>query len=346
MRGFPAQANGYSFVEAANGVYQKGIEFDSLRFGITEFAIGAQGGQILLSERVFGLGGICLNGETGMAGDKAEHSDGDILRFRGEKHFLNHIGVGVLPVRMQNTWIDSEADSVAVVLATFGGSDSFIEVCCIQFIMTDCVGAVDAPGDNRLVIGFDGKEIIDVAAFSKQHKIGVRESGEKLHENRRKVCNVVEGERIEHFAHIEADFMQRAIGEFSDLPEHCVVIDVDFDEWVVFAIYENEVAVCTAIGTAIRDGNEFVIGATANTGAELPVEFVEERGCLANHQGLFAFEDALAEAGCGGNEPLVVDDFDRRRWEQIHYAASFRKLGGFSPEQNSIRCPGLGGIQN
>lgn len=48
MRGFPAQADGYGFVEAADGIYQEGVEFDSLRFWITEFAVGAQVGQVLL----------------------------------------------------------------------------------------------------------------------------------------------------------------------------------------------------------------------------------------------------------------------------------------------------------
>lgn len=346
MRGFAAQADRNGFIESANGVCQEGVEFDSLRFGITEFSVGAQVGEVLLLKRIFGFNWICSGGKTGMAGDKAKHSDGDILRLGGCEHFLNHIGVVVLPVRMKDAGVDSETDAVAVALTTFGGVDSLFEVRCIQFIMPDCFAAVDAPGDDCLVVGFDGKEVIDVSAFGKQHKEGVWQARKELYEHRCKIGNVVEGERIEHFAHIEADFVQRAVGEFSDLPEHCVVIDIDFDEGVVFAIYESEIAVGAAIGTAVGDWNEFVIGATADMRAEFPVEFVYERRCLTNHQGLFAFENALAEGGIGGrSEPLVVDDFDRRGWKQIHYAAGFRKLDGFSPEQNNIRRKVFGGIQ-
>jgi hypothetical protein len=169
VKDFPAQANGYGFVEAANGIDEEGVEFDSLRFGITEFSVGAQVGEVLLLKRIFGFNWICSGGKTGMAGDKAEHSDGDVFRLSGGEHFLNHIGVVVLPVRMKDAGVDSETDAVAVALTTFGGVDSLFEVRCIQFIMPDCFAAVDAPGDDCLVVGFDGKEVIDVSAFGKQH---------------------------------------------------------------------------------------------------------------------------------------------------------------------------------
>lgn len=281
-----------------------------------------------------------------MAGDKAEHSDGDILRLGGEKHFLNHIGVGVSPVRMQNAGVDSETDTVAVVLTMLCGGNSLVENRGIQLVIPDCFGAVDAPGDDRLVVRFNGEQITDICAFCKQHKKGVGQAGEEIHEHRREVRNVVESERIEHFAHIERNASCIVADEFCYLTQHCVVIDVDFDEGVVFAIYEREIAVCAAIGTAVGDGNEFVVGAAEDMRAEFPIESVDERGCLANHQGLLAFENALAGREVGQrSEPLVVDDFDRRGWEQVHYAAGFRKLGYFSPEQNRLRRKCFGSIQ-
>ena len=125
--------------------------------------------------------------------------------------------------------------------------------------------------------------------FGKQHKKSIRQAGEAIHKYWREVCDVVEGERIEHFAHIEADFVKAAIGEFIDLPEHCVVINVYFYEGMVFAIDEGEIAVCAAIWAAVGGGDEFVIRTAADTRAEVAIEIIDERGCLANHQGSFAF---------------------------------------------------------
>ena len=266
-----------------------GIKFDTFIFGVTQFAIRSEISQILLLERFFGFDGICLGGETGMAGDKAERSEGDIFWFGGCEHFLNHISVSGLPVRMQDAGVDTEADSIAMLLAEPGGVDSFVEVGSTQFVLPDCFAAVDAPGNDCLVIGFNGKQIADIGAFGEQHKKGVGQAGEEIHKHRREVCNVVEGERIEHFAHIEADFVQRAIGEFIDLPEHCVVINVYFYEGMVFAIDEGEIAVCAAIWAAVGGGDEFVIRTAAGIRAEVAIKIIDERGCLANHQGSFAF---------------------------------------------------------
>jgi hypothetical protein len=215
-----------------------GIKFDTFIFGVTQFAVGSEVCQVLLLERFFCFDGICLGGKTGMAGDKTERSEGDVFGFGGCEHFLDHIGVGGLPIRMQDTGVDTEADTVAMLLAEPGGVDSLIEVGGIKFVLPDCFTTVDAPGNDCLVIGFARKQIADICTFGKQHKKSIRQSGEEIHKHWREVCNVVEGERIEHFAHIEADFVQRAIGEFVDLPEHCVVINVYFYECMVFAIYK------------------------------------------------------------------------------------------------------------
>ena len=202
---------------------------------------------------------------------------------------MNHISVSGLPILVQNAGVDTEANAVAVLLAEPGGIDSLIKVGSTQFVLVDCFAAVNAPGNNYPVIGFDGKQITDISAFGEQYKKGIRQAGEDIRKHRREVCNVVEGEGIEHFAHIEADFVQRAIGEFIDLPEHCVVINVYFYEGMVFAIDEGEIAVCAAIWAAVGGGDEFVIRTAADTRAEVAIEIIDERGCLANHQGSFAF---------------------------------------------------------
>ena len=276
MRGFPAQADRYGFVEDANGIDDMGIKFDTFIFGVSQFSIRGEVGQVLLLERSFGLGRVCLNGKARVTGDEAKHSDGDILRFSRCEYFLNHIGVGGLPIRMQDAGVDSETHTVAVTLAAFGSVDSFVEVGGIQFVLSDCLGAIDTPGYDCLAIGLDGEQIVDICAFSEQHKEGIGQAGEEGQKYRREVCNVVEGDGIEHLTHIETGFVQAAFGEFGDLPEHCVVVDVDFYKGVMFAIDEREVTVCAAVRTAVGYGNEFVIRSAANTAAEFPIKFVDE----------------------------------------------------------------------
>ena len=332
MRGFPAQADRYGFVEASNGIDDMGIKFDTFIFGVTQFPIRSEVGKVLLLERFFGFGGVRLNGEARMTGDEAEHSDGNVFGFGGSEHFLNHIGVGGLPIRMQYAGIDTETDAIAMLLAEPGGIDSLVEVGGIQFVLPDCFAAVDAPGNDCLVIGFDGKQIADISAFGKQHKEGVGQAGEEIHKRRREVCNVVESEGIEHFAHIEADFVQPAISEASDLPEHCVVIDVDFYEGMVFAIDEREIAVCAAIRTAVGDGDEFVIRAAADMRAEVAVEAIDERGCLANHQCSLAFNDCLAGSNGAREVSLTAYDFDLCGAKELNDSLCLGVIGDFFPK--------------
>jgi hypothetical protein len=332
MRGFPAQADRDGFIKASNGIDDMGIKFDTFAFRVSQFPIRGEVGQILLLERFFGFDGICLRGKTGMAGNKAKHTNGYVFGFGGREYFLNHFGISGLPVRMQDARVDTESDAITMVLAAFGGVDSFVEVSGIQFVLPDCFVAVDAPGNYCLVIGFDGKQIADICTFGEQHKICDRQAGEEIHKHRREVCNVVEGERIEHFTHIEADFMQTAIGELSDLLKHCVVVDVDFYEWVVFAIYEGEIAVCAAIWAAIGDGNEFVIGTAADTRAEFTVETIDERGCPANHQSSLAFNDCLAGSGGQRKVSLMVYDFDLCGAKELNDSLCLGVIGDFFPK--------------
>lgn len=330
--GFPAQTDRYGFVEAANGSDDMRIKFDTFIFGVTQFPIRSEVGQFLLLERFFGLGGVCLNGEARMAGDKAEHSDSDVFGFSGSEHFLNHIGIGGLPIRMQDAGVDTETDAIAMLLAEPGSVYSLVEVSGIQFVLVDCFVAVDAPGNDRLVIGFDGKQIADISAFGEQHEKSIGQAGEEIHKHRREVCNVVENEGIKHFAHIEAYFVQRAIGELGNLPEHCVVIDVDFYEEMVFAIDEGEIAVCTAIGTAVGGGNEFVIRTAADMRAEFAVEIINERRCLANHQGSFAFNDCLAGSNGDRDMSLTAYDFDLCGGKKVDNSLCLGGIGDFFPK--------------
>jgi len=214
-----------------------------------------------------------------------------------------------LPIRMKDAGVDTETDAISLLLAEAGGVDSLVEVSGIQFVLPDCFAAVDAPGNYCLVIRFEGKEVVDIRAFCEQHQKRRVESREERDKCGCQVCDMVEGERIEHFAHIEADFAQAAIGEFGDLPEHRVVVDIDFYEGVIFAIDERKIAICAAIRAAVGNGNELVIGATANMGAKFAVESVDERRGLANHEGSLTFNNCLA--GSDIREiSLMAYDFD------------------------------------
>jgi hypothetical protein len=348
MRGFSAQADRNCFAEAANSVRQEGVKFDSPMLRITEFAVGTQLCQILFFEGFGNFSGVCLRNKTRMTGDKTEHSQSYIFWVGASERFLNHFSIRVSPAGMQDSGVNTEPDAITVILASPGGVNSPIKVSGSQFVFVDCFGTINAPGNDGLYIGFDAKQIVDVCAFGQQHKISVWESGEKIHKNRREVCNMVEGEGIKHFSHIEADFVPRQTGssELGDLPKHCVIVYVDFYEGMMFAIYEGKIAVDTAVWATIGDGNEFIVRVTADAAAKFPVEVVDERGCLANHQGSFALNNRLTDGVfVRRHEPLVVDDFDRCRWEQVRYASGLGDVGDFSPNQNDIRSKGSCGIQ-
>jgi len=335
MRRFTAQADRDGFIKAANGIDDMRIKFDTFIFGVAQFPVGSEVGEVLLLDCFFGFNGIRLGSEAGMAGDEAEHTDCDILRLGGFEHFLEHFSISVLPAGMKDAGVDTEANTVTVILTEPGGGDSLIEVGSVEFILPDCLGAIDAPGNDSLVIRFDGKQIVDICAFGKQHKKRVGEPEEEIHEYRREVYNVVESEGVEHFAHIEADFMSRQvrISEFGNLLKHCIVVDIDFDEGVMFAIDERQIAIRAAIRTAIGSGNEFVIWPAAKTGAEFAVEFVNKRGGLSNHQGSFAFDKRLAKGTSGGRGvSLMTDSLDLRGGKKLDDSLCLAGFGDFFPK--------------
>lgn len=167
-RSFPAQTNGYGFVEAVNGIDDMGIKFDSFIFGVSQFPIRGERCQSLIA-KVFGAFLISLLSESQMAGDKTQHPECYVFRFGGREHFLNHFGIRVSPIQMQNAGVDSEADAVAMFLTAFSCIETFIERGSAWFKRFNRSIAVQAPGDNRLAVRFEGKQVIDAGAFCEQH---------------------------------------------------------------------------------------------------------------------------------------------------------------------------------
>lgn len=99
---------------------------------------------------------------------------------------------------------------------------------------------------------------------------------------------MIEGEAVEHFAHIEAYRISRAGDGLSYLFEHRFVVNVEFYIWGVFAIDKGEVTVGAPIRTAIGSGDEFVVWTTTNAGAGSAGELLHKRRGCANHHSLFA----------------------------------------------------------
>jgi len=64
MRGFTAQADRDGFIEAANGIDDMGIKFDTFVFGITQFSIRSEFGQVLFLERFFYIDGSIFSDKT------------------------------------------------------------------------------------------------------------------------------------------------------------------------------------------------------------------------------------------------------------------------------------------
>ena len=116
------------------------------------------------------------------------------------------------------------------------------------------------------------------------------------------------------------------------MTEHCVVIDVDFYEGVILAIDEREIAVCAAIRTAVGDGNEFVIRTAADMRAEVAIETIDERGCLANHQGSLAFNDCLAGSSGVGEVSLTVYDFGLCGGKKLNDSLCLGVVSDFFPK--------------
>lgn len=269
-----------------------------------------------------------------MAGQQAEHSERDILRLCGGQHFFDEVGVFGLVVLMKDNGVNSKAYSIAMLLTASCGGKAFVERCGAGFEGGYGFVGVERPGDDSVAVRLDGEQIVDVGAFGQEHKIRFGESGEEGDELRCKVCNVVESKRVEHFTHIEGGYSRGAGTGFSDLPEHGVVVDVDFDEGRVPAVNEGEVAVCAIVGASIGYGDELIVWTAADISTEVAVEAADERSGLAKHEGSFACYEGLA-SGEGRRRliPLVVDYGDICRWEHRENPAGIGMVGYLSPQQ-------------
>lgn len=164
-----------------------------------------------------------------------------------------------------------------MVLALFGRFYTLIKVGCAQFILADYLLSIKAPGDNRVTVGLDGQQIIDIAAFGQQHQKAVGKAGEKWNQYFRQAGYVVECETVEHLAHIETNLAVRVSHGFSYLPEHGIVIDIVFYKWGVFAIDKRQIAICAVVWTAVRDRNQFVVRATADIRAKPAIKIPYKR---------------------------------------------------------------------
>jgi len=171
---------------------------------ITELVICGSGDKLML-RKSFGTVAIGRNGEAKMTRQQSEHTESDIFGSEGGKHFLNKFSIATLPIRMKNSGVDTDANSVAMVLAQSGGIDTLIEARGARLVCFDSTFAVKTPRNDCPAIRLNGQQVVDIAAFGQQHQVSPRETGEKGNEHLCQIGYVVEGEAVEHFAHIESD---------------------------------------------------------------------------------------------------------------------------------------------
>ena len=62
---------------------------------------------------------------------------------------------------------------------------------------------------------------------------------------------MIESETVEHLAHVEAGCTVRPGDGAADLPEHCIVVDIDLHEGMVLSIDECKIAICAVEGASV-----------------------------------------------------------------------------------------------
>lgn len=166
---FAAEAYWDFPVNASDRVDQKFVEVQTLFSGVAQFAVSGTFIETLIEE-LFGRIFISPANKLQMTWKESQHSERDVLWICIVKNTCNQFGVVVLPAWIKYAGIYSVANSIAVILAKSCGFDPFIEICCSLLKRSDCLSGVKAPGDNGIVVGLNGKQIIDIAAFGQQHK--------------------------------------------------------------------------------------------------------------------------------------------------------------------------------
>ena len=157
---------------------------------------------------------------------------------------------------------------------------------------------------------------------------------------------MVECEAVEHFAHVEAD-CSVGLGGASDLAEHGIVVDVDFDEWRVVSIDVCEIAICAIERAAVGDRHQLMIRPAKHIRAEIAVGLAHERRSLADHQDFLAVEKGLARRCIGRRMiSLLLDDSNLCGREEPDKTLSFGVLGDSFPQQYCSRFELFGRIHN
>lgn len=88
---------------------------------------------------------------------------------------------------------------------------------------------------------------------------------------------------VEHFTHVKTYHGRCFCKNSANLPEHCIVINVDFDKRRIFAINKSQITIYAEIRTAVGERDKLVVRTTVNIGARLSVEISYERRCVPNH---------------------------------------------------------------
>ena len=125
-------------------------------------------------------------------------------------------------------------------------------------------------------VRLDSQQIVDVAAFGEQHQVRSRQTAKKWNQHFCQISHMVKSETVEHLAHVEA-YVAGGVGNGPvNLPEHGVIVDVDLDKRLPFAIHKSQIAVCAMVGTTIGDRNQLMVRPAGNARSQRTIELLHK----------------------------------------------------------------------
>jgi len=338
------ETDGNMLVETANPINQGRVKLDTLLGRIAEFSVRRSTGQPHVPQPGSATA-VSTRGKTEMSGQQAQHAQCDVLRLKKGERFSNQLGIVAAPILREDTRIDTQSDAIPVLLAAFGRLETFIQAGGAHLVSFNHSLTVQAPRHHDPAIGFDTQEAVNVRTLCQQHQVPLREAGEERDQSSRQKADVVQGETVEHLAHVEGHRTAPAGYRLSYLLEHRVVVDAHLDQRQIITIDVREIAVSAIVRTAVGDGDKLRIGATEYPPAETAVKVLYERGRLANHQHpLSAYDGVVPRPPRYGDRALLLHDPDVRSREHLDDTPSFSVSFHFSPQQDRVGSECLGRV--
>lgn len=91
-----------------------------------------------------------------MARQETQHAESYILGLDVSERQLDHPGVAIRPIRVEDAGVDAKAYSVAVLLASLCCFDTLIQRCRAKLVSIDDILRIETPGNNDMAIRLNG----------------------------------------------------------------------------------------------------------------------------------------------------------------------------------------------